>query len=290
MERVSIYARVSTTEQDTSTQVNTLLKYAADRQLEVVEVVEEQASGAKKNRPQLEHLMNLARKRKIDAVLVWKLDRFGRSVSHLVQLLEELRELDVTFISYSDNIDLSTSQGRLQANILSSMAEFERDLISERVKAGMAAAKERGKQIGNKPLEEMKRDMMRVLREGGSTYKDIAAEMGVSLSTVSKYCRGIKPSKRRKKAGRPRTDAETRRLLRKSRKEGYSLRDCADIADCSLGTAQKYLAEKKPKKKAAPPISDKRREALERFKAREQPEQPEVKHIPPAVYEREQQA
>src|SRR5215204_406302 len=139
--RVGIYARVSTHDQQTlPMQLRQMKNYIENRNWTLTAEFEEIGSGAK-TRPMREELMKMARRREIDAVLVWKLDRFGRSLADLVVSLEELRELGVVFVSLTESIDFSTPSGRAMGGMLSTFAEFERDMIRERVKAGIANAR-----------------------------------------------------------------------------------------------------------------------------------------------------
>jgi DNA invertase Pin-like site-specific DNA recombinase len=149
--RAAIYARVSTKDkgQDVSMQTKELERFAGARSWQVTDsYVDEGISGSKDSRPQLNRLMADARLKKFDAVLVWKLDRFGRSLRHLINAIAELEALGVKFISLRDNLDLTTPAGRLMFQIIGAMAEFERALIQERVKAGMRNALAKGKPIG----------------------------------------------------------------------------------------------------------------------------------------------
>jgi DNA invertase Pin-like site-specific DNA recombinase len=153
--RVALYARCSTLDrgQDPELQLVPLREYCQRRGFSIVrEYVDNGISGSKDHRPQLDRLLDAARKRQIDLILVWKLDRFGRSLKQLVMALEEISSLGIGFISYQDNIDLTTAQGRLMFHIIGAMAEFERELIRERVKAGLENARRKGKRIGRKPI------------------------------------------------------------------------------------------------------------------------------------------
>jgi DNA invertase Pin-like site-specific DNA recombinase len=147
--RVAVYARVSTLkDQDPEMQLRELRQYADRRSWTVLsEYVDRGVSGSRDSRPQLNRLMAAAHKREFDAVVVWKIDRFGRSLKHLVNALADLAAYGVAFVSLRDNLDLSTPSRRLMFNIIGSMAEFERDLISERVRSGMAHAKVKGRRL-----------------------------------------------------------------------------------------------------------------------------------------------
>src|SRR5215469_10436660 len=146
--RVALYARVSTAngQQDPEMQLRELREFAERRSWQIADVYTDTVTGSKDSRPALNRLMQDAKQRRIDAVLVWKLDRFGRSLRHLVNALAELEALGVAFVSLRDNLDLSTPSGRLMFQIIAAMGEFERELIKERVSAGIRLAK--GKRIG----------------------------------------------------------------------------------------------------------------------------------------------
>lgn len=184
--RVGIYARVSTTDkgQDVDLQLSELRLYAAARGWEAVEYVDEGVSGAKDSRPGLNRLMADARRRKIDAVLVWKLDRLGRSLQHLLKMLHEFQELGVIFISLREAIDMSTATGKLMTHVIAAFSEFERDLISERVRAGIANARAKGKRIGRKPTPTADRERIIWLSAEGLSVRKIADKTNISAATV----------------------------------------------------------------------------------------------------------
>jgi DNA invertase Pin-like site-specific DNA recombinase len=154
-ERAALYARCSTHDkgQDPELQLVPLREYCQRRDFTITrEYIDNGISGMKDSRPQLDRLLEAARKRQIDMIVVWKLDRFGRSLKQLVTALDELSSLGVGFISYQDNLDLTTPQGRLMFHIIGAMAEFERELIRERVKAGLENARRKGERLGRKPV------------------------------------------------------------------------------------------------------------------------------------------
>jgi DNA invertase Pin-like site-specific DNA recombinase len=194
MKRAVIYARVSTKGQTPETQLKELRSYAQMRRFNVLYELIDIDSGAKSERPNLSQLMNLARKRKIDVVLVWKFDRFARSTKHLISALEEFRELGIDFISYTENIDTSTSTGKILFTIISAFAEFERDLIRERVKAGLERARSEGVRLGRPPLKEDIIHSIRQMRSSGIPVRTIAKELKISPAVVSKYTSHIKKS------------------------------------------------------------------------------------------------
>jgi DNA invertase Pin-like site-specific DNA recombinase len=186
MTRIAIYARVSTSNgsQDPEMQLRELREYAQRRELQIVEeYVDNGVSGSKDSRPALNQLMADASQRHFDAVLVWKLDRFGRSLRHLVNALAELEARGVAFISLRDNLDLATPSGRLMFQIIGAMAEFERSLIQERVKAGLRNAKSKGVRLG-RPRVFVSESRIATLRGTGASWRTIAKELGVALGTI----------------------------------------------------------------------------------------------------------
>lgn len=190
-EKVGIYARVSTLDkgQDVDLQISELRAYAMARGWEIFnEYVDIGQSGAKEQRPSLNKLIEDARKRRIDIILVWRLDRFGRSLKHLIVSLDELKAIGVGFVSLKESLDFTTSTGRLMLHLLGAFAEFERELIRERVKAGVAHAKAKGKRLG-RPIEEINVKKLLELRNQGSTVRAIAQEIGVSVGLVHKTLR-----------------------------------------------------------------------------------------------------
>lgn len=147
--RVAIYARVSTTDQSTETQLLDLRRYVADRAWDIFEeYCDNGISGTKDSRPALNQLMDDARKRRFDVVLVWRFDRFARSTKHLILAMEEFKNLGIDFVSYQENIDTSSPLGGAIFTIISAVAQLERDIIAERVRAGLRRARERGKRLG----------------------------------------------------------------------------------------------------------------------------------------------
>src|SRR5712692_2192552 len=183
MKTVALYARVSTSEQSCDLQLEDLRRYARQRFATVHEYVDVGVSGAQRHRPSLDALMADARKRRCDVVLVWKFDRFARSVKHLTDSLEEFHALGIDFISYTEGVDTTTPTGQLVFHLLGAVAQFERDLIAERVRAGIAHAKSLGKRIG-RPRAEI--DVARVvaLRTAGQSLRGIGKTLGVPVSRV----------------------------------------------------------------------------------------------------------
>jgi len=184
-QRIALYARVSTTtgQQDPEMQLRELREYAKNRDFIIFDEYVDRMTGSKDSRPSLNRLMADASQRKFDAVLVWKLDRFGRSLRHLVNAIAELEALGVAFISLRDNVDLTTPSGRLMFQIIGAMAEFERALIQERVKAGLRNAKAKGRRLGRPPAVVDKTQIL-TLRDSGASWRAIAEKLGIGVGTA----------------------------------------------------------------------------------------------------------
>jgi DNA invertase Pin-like site-specific DNA recombinase len=186
--RVAIYARVSTINhgQDVSMQTRELRQFAEARGWTVAcEYADAGVSGAKDSRPELNRLMADAHKRRFDVVCVWRFDRFARSVSHLLRALETFKALGIDFVSFSEQMDTSTPAGKMVFTVLGAIAELERSLIVERVRAGLRNARAKGKQLGR---PHMAVDTARIarLRTQGRSIREIAEELGYSRSLVHK--------------------------------------------------------------------------------------------------------
>jgi DNA invertase Pin-like site-specific DNA recombinase len=190
--RVALHARVSTlNNQDPEMQLAELREYAGRRGWQIVEEFTDQGvSGCKESRPALNRLMSAVCRRRFDAILVWKIDRFGRSLKHLVNALAELAALGVAFVSLRDNLDLSTPSGRLMFQIIGAMAEFERALIQERVRAGLRNARAKGRQLG-RPRVIVDASRIAVLRAQGRSWAQIRDEIGVSKGTAQRALVGL---------------------------------------------------------------------------------------------------
>ena len=187
----AIYARVSTTDQTNAIQVRELKEYVERRGWQLVEVYQDQMSGAKASRPGLGQLMADARRRKFDVVVVWKLDRFGRSLVNCVSGIQELASLGIRFLATSQGLDTDESNpaSKLLLHILAAVAQFERELIHERVSAGMKAAKAHGTKTGNaigRPRRIFNRDEVVRLRESGLSIERIARQMCIGVGTVAR--------------------------------------------------------------------------------------------------------
>src|SRR5271169_656838 len=179
---VALYARVSTLDQSCAMQLDDLRRYAA-RFGQSYEYVDVGVSGAQRRRPQLDALMKDARKRLFDVVLVWKFDRFARSVKHLVDSLEEFTALNIDFISYTEGIDTTTPSGELLFHVMGAVAQFERDLIAERVRAGIAHARALGKRIGRPPAVVDTAEVA-TLRKQGMSLRAVARALDIPVSRV----------------------------------------------------------------------------------------------------------
>jgi DNA invertase Pin-like site-specific DNA recombinase len=183
--RVALYARVSTLNgQHPEMQLAELREYASRRGWEIAgEYLDEGVSGSKESRPELNRLMGDSHRRQFDIVLAWKIDRFGRSLKHLVNALADLDAYGVAFASLKDNLDLSTPSGRLMFQIIGAMAEFERALIQERVKAGLHNARRNGKRLG-RPPRVVDLDGIARMKAEGHSLRSIAEKVGVGYGTI----------------------------------------------------------------------------------------------------------
>jgi DNA invertase Pin-like site-specific DNA recombinase len=171
--RAAVYARVSTLDQEPENQLQEIRRYAQARGWAAVEYVDRGVSGAKDRRPALDQMLADAKRRKFDVVVCWRLDRLGRNLKHLISLLDELQALGVAFVSLAEGIDATTPAGKLQMHILGAIADFERDRIRERVRAGLARARAQGQRLGRRPRRITTDDLERV--EGLSTRKAAVA-------------------------------------------------------------------------------------------------------------------
>ena len=186
--KVALYARVSTNDkgQDPEMQLRELREYCQRRGWSISsEYVDSGVSGSKDSRPRLNELMLDANRRKFDAVVVWKFDRFARSTSHLLKALETFKALKVEFVSLTEGIDTSTPVGKLVFTILGAVAEMERELIRERIRAGVRNARAKGKRLG-RPRAGVDSTRIAALRSQGHTLRQIATELNCSHSLVHK--------------------------------------------------------------------------------------------------------
>ena len=191
--RAGVYCRVSTLDQTPENQLLEIQCYVKARGWEAVEYIDHGVSGSTDRRPALDRLVADARRRKVDTVVVWRLDRLGRSLKHLVTLLDELQALGVGFVSLGEGIDLKTPAGRLQLHILAALSEFEKARIAERVAAGLARARRNGQQLG-RPRVDVSADALASV--AGLSTRQAALRLGISASTVRRRLRQKPPSER----------------------------------------------------------------------------------------------
>ncbi len=201
--RIALYARVSTSKcekcgkrqsdngaldheyrgQDAEVQLRELREYVERRGWQLTEIYTDSVSGTKNSRPGLDKLMADAARRRFDVVVVWRFDRFARSVSHLLRALEQFQALGIDFISLSENVDTSTPTGKMIFTVLGAVAELERSLIVERVKAGLRNARAKGKKLG-RPRADVSESQVESLRASGVSWRAIAKQTGLGLGTV----------------------------------------------------------------------------------------------------------
>lgn len=187
MKRIAVYMRVSTHEQNIEMQQIALSEYCTARSFQIYkEYIDSGFSGSKDSRPALNQLMDDARKRKFDTIIVYRFDRFARSSRHLIQALEEFKSLGIEFISYQENIDTSSPLGKAIFVIVGAMAELERNIIVDRVKSGLKAAKSKGKLLG-RPKISLDSRLLFTLKGKGKSVRAIAKALGVSKTTIAKY-------------------------------------------------------------------------------------------------------
>jgi DNA invertase Pin-like site-specific DNA recombinase len=198
--RAAIYVRVSTAEQDTGLQETELREYVESRGWSCVVYRDQGQSGAKNDRPALTALLNDLRRRKADVVVVWALDRLARSLKHLLTIAEECRLLGVDLVSLRQNIDTTLPAGRLTFAVLGAVAEFEREMLRERVKAGMAQARRAGKRVGRPALRQFAPsdiETMRQLRSQGTSVRKLATDfkttqwMTAKLTAINTQTDGV---------------------------------------------------------------------------------------------------
>ena len=192
--RVALYARVSTLDkgQDPETQLGQLRDYAQRRNFDVIGEFIDYSSGTTQDRVQYKLMMEAARKRKLDVVLVWRYDRFARSTQALVNAMKEFQSMGIDFISYQENIDTTTPTGELIFHVMASLAQFESSLISQRVKAGMARAKAQGKRISRPPLPIQQQQEIFELQKQGLSMNKISKQLGIAYGTVYNYVGKLK--------------------------------------------------------------------------------------------------
>ena len=197
--RAALYARVSTNGhgQDPEMQLRELREYCQRRGWELTgEYVDVGISGAKEKRPELDRLLADAHRRRFDAVAVWKFDRFARSVSHLLRALETFKALGIEFVSLSEQVDTSTPMGKMVFTVLGAVAELERSLIVERVKAGLRNARAKGKRLG-RPRKVLDASTIAALRASGLGWRAIAKQLGVGIGTLYRTVPGRSKTRER---------------------------------------------------------------------------------------------
>ena len=188
MKRAVLYARVSTPDQATATQLYDLRRMAEQRDLQIVHEYTDIISGAKARRPALDEMMTAARRAEFDVVLVWASDRLARSVRHFLEVLDELNRLGIEFVSFRENLDTGGPLGRAVVIIVSAVAELERNLIIERVRAGMRRAKLEGRHVGRRRLQVDRPAILRD-RQRGLSLSQVAKLHGVSRALICKLLR-----------------------------------------------------------------------------------------------------
>ncbi len=187
-QRAVIYARTSTVDQHTENQVYDLEQLARQRDLEIIKLYQDQVSGTRARRPGLDQLLSDARQGKFDVVLVWACDRLARSVSHFLAVLDELSHLNIEFISYREQLDTTGPLGRAVVVIISAIAELERSLIVERVRAGLRRAKLEGRRLGRPPLIVDREAVLRD-RQQGMSISQLAKQHGIAETSVRRLLR-----------------------------------------------------------------------------------------------------
>lgn len=189
--RAALYGRVSTKEQSCQMQLRDLRAYCAARGFTIFrEYIDEGVSGTQNSRPELNNLMSDARKRKFDLIIVWRFDRFARSTKHLLLALEEFRALGIQFVSFQENLDTTSPLGQALFTIVSAIAELERNLIRERVCAGVRHARASGKQLG-RPRRIVSQDEIVRLKAEGASLRQIAEKLGIGYGTVRARLRHV---------------------------------------------------------------------------------------------------
>lgn len=186
--RAALYARVSTEDkhQSPELQLRALREYAGRRDFEVTEFVDT-ASGRKATRPEYQKMLAAVQKRELDVVLVWRYDRFARSTHELINQLEEFKALGVDFVSITEGTDTTTPQGKLFFTLISGFAEFESELIAQRVRAGMEEARAQGKHLGRPQLDTRLVKEIKKLRKQKVSFGEIAKRLNIGKSTAVKY-------------------------------------------------------------------------------------------------------
>ena len=193
--RTALYARVSTTDQNSDMQQSDLREFASRRNWQIVaEYVDDGVSGTKVSRPQLDRLMADARRRKFDVVLCWRFDRFARSTAHLLSALEEFRSQGIDFVSLNEAIDTTTPLGKMVFTVVGAVAELERSIIVERVRAGVARARAKGKKLGRPNGSKADPGQVGRLLAEGVSIRQVAKRLGLGVGTVHRAARAFQKS------------------------------------------------------------------------------------------------
>lgn len=188
--KVALYTRISTNGQKVDMQLSDLRRYCEQRGFDIYrEYSDEGISGTKDRRPCLDQLMTDARKRKFDGVICWRFDRFARSTKHLITALEEFRHLGIAFISFQESIDTSSPLGKAIFTIVSAIAELERNIIIERVKAGIRNAREKGKRLGRPKTLNLNVENLQKMRQQGLSFKKIGEKVSACPATIYQILR-----------------------------------------------------------------------------------------------------
>ena len=188
--RTALYCRISTSNhgQTPDMQLRELRQYCARRGFKIgAEYVDSGISGTKERRPQLDKLWADAKRRRFDAVVVYRYDRFARSLRQLINALEEFRALGIEFVSLHEGVDTATPNGRLIFDIFASIAEFERELIRDRVRSGIASARAKGKRIGRPAADLSLVSKVKAMIGRGQSMRQVGMALGISVATVHKY-------------------------------------------------------------------------------------------------------
>lgn len=185
--KAAIYSRVSTEKQTTDNQIQELLGVAERNGWTIEAVYSDVISGAKDKRPELDALVKSVIRREVDVVLIWSIDRLGRSLQHLLKLLEEFHAKGVDLYFHQQGIDTTTPAGKMMFQMCGAFAEFERSMIQERVKAGLARAKAQGKKLGGPTISTKIQVKAQEMHEVGMSFRRIGRELGIHHATVKKY-------------------------------------------------------------------------------------------------------
>jgi DNA invertase Pin-like site-specific DNA recombinase len=191
--RAALYVRVSSGEQNTGAQERALREYVQRRGWKLQQIYRDHGvSGASSSRPALNELMKACRRGLVDVLVVWKFDRFARSLKQLMSGLEMCRALGIDFVSVTEAVDTSLPAGELVFQMIGAVAQFERSLIGERVKSGLANAKAKGKVLGRPPLRSLTlrevRTLRRLRKEKKTSYRDLASSFGISVFSAHRLC------------------------------------------------------------------------------------------------------